>query len=254
MFYNAEYPILEYDDNINAKINPSDFAGSKFHTDKLIITFFPDIMEKLKYDRKIIHEKTINGENPVVLYRFADDPDILITLGMLGCPACAGNLDMLNGMGISKVMFCGGGGVLDSSLEVGQLLLVDGAIRDEGFSYHYFAPSKYIYTNKLLTDKIAAFLNGRGIPYIRGLTWTTDAIFRETDDRIMNRRNEGAWIVEMEQSGCIAVANYRGFQYGALIYGGDDCASEKWSNRDWFSRDGVRSSLVQLCKELLRIF
>ena len=34
-------------------------------------------------------------------------------------------------------MFCGGGGVLDKKIEVGQLLVVDGAIRDEGCSYHY---------------------------------------------------------------------------------------------------------------------
>ena len=51
--------------------------------------------------------------------------------------------------------------------------------------------------------------------------WTTDALFRETTDRIAQRKADGAKIVEMEQAGCIAVAQYRGFDYGALIYGGD---------------------------------
>ena len=44
----------------------------------------------------------------------------------------------------------GGGGVLDRNIEVGQLLLVDGAIRDEGFSYHYMPPSRVICTDPAL--------------------------------------------------------------------------------------------------------
>ena len=78
-------------------------------------------------------------------------------------------------------------------------------------------------------------------------------MFRETPDRIELRKEEGAKIVEMEQSGCIAVAQYRGFDYGALIYGGDDVSQEEWSNREWRSRKGIRYDLVMLCKKLVQI-
>jgi hypothetical protein len=61
----------------------------------------------------------------------------------------------------------------------------------------------------------------------------------------------GAKIVEMEQSGCIAVAQFRGFDYGALVYGGDDVSQEEWSNRAWRSRQGIRYDLVMLCKDLV---
>ena len=77
---------------------------------------------------------------------------MLLTLGQVGCPACAGNLDEFHAMGITKVMFCGGGGVLDRDIEVGRILVVDGAIRDEGFSYQYIPPSRVIYTNPEITD------------------------------------------------------------------------------------------------------
>ena len=174
-------------------------------------------------------------------------------LGQIGCPACAGNLDLFNAMGITKVMFCGGGGVLDKNIEVGQILVVDGAIRDEGFSYHYIAPSRYIYTNPETTEKITQYLADNSISYIRGLTWTTDAIFRETTEKISRRKEEGAKIVEMEQAGCIAVSQFRGFDYGALIYGGDDVSQDEWSNRGWCSRKGIRYDLVVLCKKLVAI-
>ncbi len=247
-----KYPIFEFDDNKTAKLNPTAFVDRLFETDRLVITFFPEVMDKLAEEGRIILERTIAGENPALVYRFLDD-DILITLGQVGCPACAGNLDLFYAMGITKVMFCGGGGVLDKNIEVGQLLVVDGAIRDEGFSYHYIEPSRYIYTNPKTTEKITRYLEDHSISYIRGLTWTTDAIFRETADRIARRKQEGAKIVEMEQAGCIAVSQFRGFEYGALIYGGDDVSQEEWSNRDWRSREGIRYDLVMLCKKLVEI-
>ena len=210
-------PILEFDDAPEAKLNPANFVTEKFQTDKLVITFFPEVMDRLAEDGQIVLERTIPGENPVPIYRFTEEPDVLLTLGQVGCPACAGNLDEFHAMGVTKVMFCGGGGVLDRNIEVGQLLLVDGAIRDEGFSYHYLPPSRVVYTDPAVTEKVRRYLDENRVPYLRGLVWTTDAIFRETPDRIARRKEEGAKIVEMEQAGCIAVAKVRGFAYGALI-------------------------------------
>ncbi len=61
------------------------------------------------------------------------------------------------------------------------------------------------------------------------------------------KKGEGAKIVEMEQAGCIAVSQFRGFEYGSLIYGGDDVLQDEWSNRGWWSREGIRYDLVILC-------
>ena len=253
MLHQAEYPALEFDDNPVAKLNPSNFADPKFDTDKLVITFFPEVVRKLLNQDAIFEDRVIPGENPIPIYRFAGDAEVLLTLGQVGCPACAGNLDLFHAMGIDKVMFCGGGGVLDRNIEVGQILVVDGAIRDEGFSYQYVAPSRVIYADRAINDKIIRYLEENNIPYLQGLTWTTDAIFRETPDRIELRKREGAKIVEMEQAGCIAVAQFRRFSYGALIYGGDDLSGEEWSNRGWRSREGIRYDLVQLCRKLLNV-
>ena len=253
MFIKNDFPVLEFDDNPTAKLNPTNFAQDKFETNKMVITFFPEVVDRLEKNGQITEEQRISGENPFIVYRFTEQPDVLLTLGQVGCPACAGNLDVFHAMGITKVMFCGGGGVLDRNIEVGQILVVDGAVRDEGFSYQYIAPSRVIYTNPVVTDKIRTYLEQNGIPYLRGLTWTTDAIFRETAGRISRRKEEGAKIVEMEQAGCIAVAQCRGFAYGALIYGGDDLSGEEWSGRSWNSREGIRHDLVMLCKDLVAV-
>ena len=253
MLYQNTWPVLEYDDDPVAKLNPTHFAGDGFDTDKMVITFFPEVIESLLKAGDICETARIPGENPLPIYRFTDKPDVLLWLGQVGCPACAGNLDLFHAMGVNKAMFCGGGGVLDRSIDVGQVLVVDGAIRDEGFSYQYIPASRVIYSDPVVTEKIISYLEKREVAYIRGIVWTTDAIFRETPERIRRRTEEGAKIVEMEQAGCLAVAKFRKFSYGALIYGGDDLTGEEWDGRKWRSRKGVRYDLVQLCSELVRV-
>jgi len=253
MLHKSNWPVMEFDDNPIAKLNPTHFSGDGFDTDKMVITFFPEVIEKLLFAGHIQKSSIIPGENPLIVYRFTGKPDVLLTLGQVGCPACGGNLDLFNAMGITKVMFCGGGGVLVNDIDVGQILVVDGAIRDEGFSYQYIPASRMIYTDPAITDIIIDYLEKQEVSYLRGLVWTTDAIFRETPDRIELRKKEGAKIVEMEQAGCIAVAQFRKFAYGALIYSGDDLSGEDWDGRTWRSREGVRYDLVQLCSELVRL-
>ena len=40
MLQRNAWPILEFDDNPTAKLNPTHFAGDGFDTDKMVITFF----------------------------------------------------------------------------------------------------------------------------------------------------------------------------------------------------------------------
>lgn len=249
-----EFPVMEYDDDNDSIVNPFSWNLEPFTTDKLIITFFPDVMKELLEKNQLELERHFTGENPVDIYRFKDMPDVMITLGYVGCPACAGNLECFAACGATKVMFCGGGGVLDKNIKVGELLVVEGAIRDEGFSYKYIKPSRYIYSDKKITDKITSCLDERKIPYIKGITWTTDAMFRETKALVEQRKLEGAKIVEMEQAGCIAIAQYRNFDYGAIIYGGDDVSQDEWDTRSWDKRQGIRYNLVMLCRDLVKAF
>ena len=56
MLYRNENPVLEFDDNPVAKLNPSNFAGETFDTDKIIITFFPEVIQKL-LDQEAVREE-----------------------------------------------------------------------------------------------------------------------------------------------------------------------------------------------------
>jgi len=253
MIHKNAYPVLEFDDTREAIINPGvkGQVQNVLPSDKLIISFFGEAIRKLLEDGQIKLCHTVHGENPLDIYRFVED-DVLLIHGTVGCPACAGNLDHLTGMGVKKVMFCGGGGALEKGIHVGQLFVVEGAIRDEGFSYHYIEPSRIIYAQSDVRRAICDYLAEQKIPHTVGLCWTTDCIMRETRALVQYRNEEGAKIVEMEQAGCIAVAQFRDIKYGAIIYGGDDVSKDVWDKRADVSRNGVRYGLIQLCREIVK--
>lgn len=253
MIVQNAYPILEYDNNPEGLINPQHLQAKYglLCSDRLVITFFKKEVATLLEEGVIERYLTIEGENDLVLYRFVDT-HILLMHGIIGCPACGGFLDELIGLGITKVVFCGGGGVLDSSIKPGELMVVSGAIRDEGFSYHYLPASRIVEANQAVQSHICAYLDEKNIPHLRGLAWTTDAFYRETPERIRLRKAEGAQIVEMEQAACIAVSQFRGIAYGAILYGGDDVSSDVWDDRSWHTRTSVRYSLIAICHDCVR--
>lgn len=110
MLKKEKFPILEFDDCKEAIINPNVHQNEIgiLPYNKLIISFFKEAIDMLLQDKKIEKYLTVSGENDIVLYKFIDS-DVLLMYGTVGCPACAGNLDGLTGVGIEKVMFCGGG-------------------------------------------------------------------------------------------------------------------------------------------------
>jgi uridine phosphorylase len=127
--------------------------------------------------------------------------------------------------------------------------VVDSAVRDEGVSYHYLEPGREILADEDVTKVIESVLMRDQIPYLKGKTWTTDAPYRETRTKIKNRQEEGCISVEMEASGLMAVAKFRGVKFGQILYAGDDLSGETWDNRGWQSRDEVRSQLFWLAAE-----
>jgi len=129
------------------------------------------------------------------------------------------------------------------------LIVVSGAVRDEGVSYHYLPPGREVKAHETGMKALEATLARREVPYQRGKTWTTDAPYRETQAMITARRTEGCIAVEMEATGLMAVSEYRGVILGQVLYAGDDLSGNEWDNRGWQSRAEVRESLFWLSVE-----
>ena len=58
-------------------------------------------------------------------------------------------------------------------------------------------------------DEFKKVLKEFGYPYVEGITWTTDACYRETRDKVNKRKEMGAVCVEMECAGMQALCDFR---------------------------------------------
>ena len=197
----------------------------------------------------LCHLASVNGGRDVYLIREGDFCAVIFLIHVGASPGASDVIEVNWLTGAEKFIMFGSAGSLDREATAGKYVIPTAAYRDEGMSYHYAPPADYIEIKN--ADFLADFFARHSFPYVKGRVWTTDAIFRETADKIAFRKEEGAKIVEMEQAGCIAVARFRHFSYGALIYGGDDLSGPEWDGRSWRSREGVRYDLVRLCAALV---
>ena len=132
-------------------------------------------------------------------------------------------------MGAKKVLYFGSCGSLDKAITAGHLLVPTAAYRDEGTSYHYAPPSDFIEVRS--ADRLAVIFDGLSVPYIKTKTWTTDAIYRETQDNMAKRKSEGCSVVEMECASVMAAAQFRGIEAYQFLYAADCLDGEAWDSR-----------------------
>ncbi|MDP2411493.1 MAG: nucleoside phosphorylase [Pseudolabrys sp.] len=116
---------------------------------------------------------------------------------------------------VAEQLFASGCRLLLSMTSSGQIaasgptpyfILIERALRDEGTSYHYAAPSQFAEADPALLKAGASALESSSRRVFVGATWTTDAPYRETQQAIDAARSLGILAVEMEASALYAFA------------------------------------------------
>ena len=218
-----------------ALFNPSDTTKKVDNFPEICVsTFSENIIKKfssLRSTEAIAELYTANGRIPVYKIRYKDT-DIAFYLSRVGAPACVAGFEEIVAMGARKFVLFGSCGVLDDERVKDNLILPVSAVRDEGTSYHYIAPSPEIEADPQSARIAETVLASCGYPYIKGKTWTSDAIYRETLPLIQERRQEGCLVVEMECASMLAVAKYRHIPFIQFLYGADNLSSDTWEIRD----------------------
>lgn len=243
-------PLLEYDPAAEAFIEPGRILTPRADMpERCVLCFFADVLlPRFAQADVIVRLGSEIGLNPVYRMELADGPVAVVHPGV-GAPLAGAFLDELIALGCRKFIACGGAGVLDREIALGHLIIPVSAVRDEGTSYHYLPPSREVAASVEAVKAIEAALQRHDIPYTLGKTWTTDAIYRETTAKILRRREEGCLTVEMEAAAFFAIAQFRGVQFGQILYGGDDLSGEVWDHRDWQRQESSRDRLFQLAVE-----
>lgn len=241
-------PLLEFDPAPQAYIEPSEQVAPRDVPAACVITFFGDAVARLRASgqaRLITENVWEDGPHPLVEMEHEGRRLAVLHSGV-GAPLAGGLLEEVIAMGCTAFVVCGGAGVLRPELALGHLIVVESAVRDEGTSHHYRPPGRYIDADAAAVSVLQTTLRDRGVPFVAGRVWTTDAPYRETRDKIERRRTEGCLAVEMEAAALAAVAAFRGVPLAQVLYGGDDLSGESWDHSSWQSRADVRDHLIDI--------
>jgi uridine phosphorylase len=146
-----------------------------------------------------------------------------------GAPTAVMTLEELAAFRINKFVNIGTAGGLQQNMDIGDIVLCDRAIRDEGTSNHYLPDEKYAFACPDLTENLCTAFEKKGIEYSKGTSWTTDAPYRETVDELRQYRSDGVATVEMEVSALFAAGAYRGVGVSAILVVSDILSEENWN-------------------------
>lgn len=167
--------------------------------------------------------------------------NFIVTNSFLGGPNASGLMEELAAYGIKYFLSVG------TACNIGNKrgpMLVEKAIRDEGTSLHYKDPSLYAYTSRKFNNLIEKELNNLNIDFYKGITWTTDAYYMETLDRLNKRIKQGATSIDMEAAAWCAVAEYLKVDFSQLLFFKDRVLNNEWDKNS--HNDIMNNSIIDL--------
>jgi len=157
---------------------------------------------------------------------------------LLGAPQAAMVLEKLIALGAQRLWVLGWCGSLQPDLRIGSLIIPTTALSEEGTSVHYPVPGETIHTDPELNEHLKP-----------GPVWSTDAIYRETREKVARYGSKGILAVEMEISALITVAAYRCVALTGILVVSDELSTLEW--RHGFMAGTVRKSSREACTVLL---
>jgi uridine phosphorylase len=136
----------------------------------------------------------------------------------IGGPYAVLVAEQLAASGAQLILGLTSAGRVLSSLPIPSLVIATAAVRDEGTSYHYLSPTECVDAPKGVPDCLETELKRLRVPVTRGVVWTTDAPYRETQQQLERHAAEGVLAVEMQAASLFSFAVRREFPVAVVAH------------------------------------
>jgi uridine phosphorylase len=177
-----------------------------------------------------------------------------ITGPLIGAPYTVLVFENLIARGARHFIFFGWCGAVSRNIAIGDIIIPTAAVIDEGTSRHYAADvNRAAVPSVTLLEKIRTSFNKTTLPVHRGLVWTTDAIYRETKQKVSYFQQKKVLAVEMEVSALFTVGSFRRVDTAAILVVSDEISSLEWrrgfGNRRFINnRKAALEAIGRLCR------
>ncbi len=144
----------------------------------------------------------------------------------VGAPMAVLCLEKLIALGARRIVLYGWCGSLVQNLHIGDLFMPTDALSEEGTSAHY-QPVPLPIADSLHRDLLDRLV---GLEYAprQGVIWTTDAVYRETREKVAIHGAHGILAVDMEYAALRTVAAFRGISLAAVMLVSDELFGPAW--------------------------
>lgn len=215
-------------------VDPADFVKREnitLPTQKCILTFngrTTNIIKNLMDTHKLMPIK-IPIFDPT-LGEYSGEKIFVGTLS-IGAPASTLTLELLIAAGTKEIIIIGTAGSINPNIKIGDILLPTWGIREEGTSYHYMPPNYIPKPNRELLRRFKKEIENAAdiMKVVEGGIWSTDAVFRETKDKIREYRKMGIIGVDMESTALMTVAEYRKASLAIALIISDELKEDSWT-------------------------
>lgn len=171
---------------------------------------------------------------------------------ILGAPYAAMITEALIVWGIRKILFLGWCGAVNQTVSTGEVVIPESALIDDGTSPNYTDRQDIpAFADHQMLATIKAELKMRDQHFHSGPIWTTDAVFRETSEKVRYYRAKGALGVEMETSSIFSVARFRNAAAAAILIVSDELSTFKW--RPGFKTPEFKETRHKICPIALEL-
>lgn len=175
---------------------------------------------------------------------------------LIGAPYAVMLMEILIASGAERIIFFGLCGAISPDVKIGDIILPGGALIDEGTSGHYGGkPGGVARASETVTKTIETLLAQKKVPFHEGLIWTTDAVFRETGEKVRHFQEKDALGVEMETSALFSAGRFRNVDVGAVLVVSDELSTMEWHPGFGHARfkercETVQKAIIDLCQIL----
>jgi uridine phosphorylase len=217
------YPNFSRKHSQDSLVTPKDYLAyarkrgmvPQHRPDSVIVAYHQSLMQHVLEHHRTRRVKGFFGQM-FLLEETARRVALIGNFG-IGAPNAVIHLEEFIEWGVKRFVSIGTAGSLQKGLRVGDLVLCERAIRDEGSSHHYLPPSRYAHPSKQLTERVRGSLRSRRLKFVSGTSWTIDTPYRETVAEARRYQKQGVLTVEMEAAALFAVGKYRKAQVAALL-------------------------------------
>jgi len=241
--------MITFDSDKNAIFNPQslNLIG---HPKKALMIFDDEVWEDYVEKNKTLETFPAKNNSGRVFSAFRiykhKGEDILLICPNIGGAASTVDLELLIASGINKIVAFGTCGSLDKNIAKNTIIIPTVAVREEGVSYHYLPPSDEVDQNKTLIQIMEQVFSRHNMNYLSGKVWTTDAVYRETSNKLKTMKQNGCLAVDMEMASLLSVAKFRSIDFAGFLIADDNIDGKPKKD---YGRDSA--TLLQLALEIV---